>query len=198
LSTLNLRSAVSVGLAGLLVGGLITRYARADTSAATSPSASGLLGFVLPAITLRAPDGTPVLLADRLSRGPSLIIVMGGQDCFSCSSYELELTILKSKLPGVSAILIGSGEDEALFRDYFRRSHLDSLALFDRDRQVLTSLGVKSEPLVLLVDSTGRILFADSRSSSAAAQFPLGRLLPLLGGALHPAPSSLTKSGEPK
>jgi hypothetical protein len=68
--------------------------------------------------------------------------------------------------------------------------------LLDPDHRLLTALRIKSAPLVLLVDATGRILFVDSRSSSAAAQFPFGRLLPLLGGVLQPQSSS--KTGEPK
>ncbi len=198
--TVSFRTAVSMALIALFAGTLITAYARADTWPRRQPDdATRLLGARLPALTLRAADGTAVSLADRLSRshGPSLIIVLGVGDCLGCSSYELELQILRSTFPGISPILIGSGADEKLFGDYFRRAHLEPVALLDRDRVLLDSLRVNREPLVLLVDSTGRILFVDARSSSAATQFPFGRLLPLLGGALQPVSSPTSKSGEP-
>lgn len=196
--TLSFRTAVTMGLFCLFAGTLLTAYVRADTwNRAETSDATRLLGARLPALTLKSVDGTPVPLATRLSRGPSLVIVVGVADCLGCSSYELELQILKSKLPGVTPIVIGSGADERPFRDYFRGAHMESVALLDHDRALLDSLGVKAEPLVLLVDGAGRILFVDSRPSSAAAQFPFGRLLPLLGGALQPV-SSPSKTGEPK
>lgn len=197
--TLNIRTVGSVGLGGLLLATLATAYARADSwgrREATNPTA--LLGSALPAVSLRSVDGQVVPLAGRVSRGFSLIILLGAKDCFSCSSYALELKILKSKLPGITPILIGSGGDEALFRDYFRREHLESVALLDPDRALLTALHLESEPLVLLVDPEGRLLFVDTRSSSAAAQFPFGRLLPLLGGALQPVSTPTPKNGETK
>jgi len=187
-----------MGLAGVIAGVLITAYARAETwNRPEAADASRLLGARLPALTLRSVDGSAVALAERLSHGPSLVIVLGARDCFSCASYELELRILKSKLPGILPILIGSGGDEHLFQDYFRRAHLEAVALLDPDRALLTALHVENEPLVLVVDSAGRILFVDNRSSSAAAQFPFGRLLPLLDGALEPVSSSPSKSGDP-
>jgi hypothetical protein len=194
--TLPIRTAASIGLIGLCAGTLITAYARADArNGAAVETADELLGSQLPAVTLQSVDGSAVPLAGRLSHGVNLVIVLGTKDCFSCSSYQLELRILKSKLPGVSPILIGSGADDQLFKDYFRQDHLESVGLIDRGRVFLTALRVGHEPLVLLADSTGRILFVDNRSSSAAAQFPLGRLLPLLGGALQPVPTT-SKSGE--
>lgn len=190
------RTVATAGLVGLLTGTGITAYARADTwRRPEAANVTGLLGTKLPALTLRSVAGSAVSLGDRLSRGPSLVIVLGVEDCLSCASYELELTILRSKLPGLTPILIGSGGDEQLFRDYFRRGRLESVALLDPDRALLTSLRAESEPLVLLVDSEGRILFVDNRPSSAASHFPFGRLLPLLGGALHPVSSSSKNGG---
>jgi len=187
--TLSIRTAVSLGLVSLCAVILITAYAPADARRGEVPDATALLGTQVPGLTLRSVDGNPVSLGDRLSHGPSLIIVLGSKDCFTCSSYQLELRILKSKLPGITPILIGSGDDEQVFQDYFRRDHLESVALLDPDRTLLTSLGVSRGPLVLLIDAEGRILFVDSRPTSAAAQFPIGRILPLLGGALRSGPS---------
>jgi hypothetical protein len=56
-----------------------------------------------------------------------MIIVLGPKACFSCESYRLELDILKSKLPGISPVLVGSGAEQDLFKDYFRRDHLQSV-----------------------------------------------------------------------
>lgn len=196
--TLSIRNTLMVGLAGLSAGIMLTAFVRAEarnTPEAWSPA--DLLGSQLPAVTLQSLDGGSVALADRLVPGPTMIIVLGPKDCFSCESYRLELNILKSKLPGISPVLIGSGAEQDLFKDYFRRDHLQSVGLLDKDHRLLSALRIQSAPLVLLVDSTGRILFVDSRSSSAAAQFPFGRLLPLLGGALQSPPSSTSKTGAP-
>jgi hypothetical protein len=81
---------------------LITAYAPADARRGEVADATALLGAEGPGLTLRSVDGNPVSLGDRLSHGPSLIIVLGSKDCFSCSSYQLELRILKSKLPGIT------------------------------------------------------------------------------------------------
>jgi hypothetical protein len=195
---LGIRSAISVGLVGLLAGVLLTAYAKAESwTSAESFGPSDLLGTSLPQVTVRSIDGSAAPLAERLARGPTMIIVLGPKDCFSCESYRLELNILKSRLPGITPILIGSGSDEKVFRDYFRGDHLESIGLLDPEQRLLKSLRIKSAPLVLLVDSARRILFVDNRSSSAAAQFPFGRLLPLLGGALQPVPPSPSKTGEP-
>jgi hypothetical protein len=194
---LSIRNTLTVGLIGLSAGILLTAYARAEGwKQPETWSPADLLGSQLPAVTLQSLDGGSVALTDRLVPGPTMIIVLGPKDCFSCESYRLELNILKSKLPGISPVLIGSGA-ENLFKDYFRRDHLQSVGLLDPDHRLLTALRIQSAPLVLLVDSTGRILFVDNRSSSAAAQFPFGRLLPLLGGVLQPPPSSTSKTGAP-
>lgn len=197
--TLSIRSALMVGLIGISAGVLLTAYARAESwkrPEASSPA--DLLGSQLPAVTLQSLDGKTVSLADRLGHGPTMIIVLGPKDCFSCESYRLELNILKTKMPGITPVLIGSGSRQELFKDYFRRDHLESLGLLDPDAALLSKLRIQQAPLMLLIDSTGRILFVDNRSSSAAAQFPFGRLLPLLGGVLYTSSASTTSTGEPK
>jgi hypothetical protein len=197
--TLSIRTAVSAGLVSLFAVALITAYAPADARRrGETADATTLLGTQVPGLTLHSVDGTAIPLLDRLSHGPSLIIVLGSKDCFSCSSYQLELRILKSALPGLTPILIGSGGEEQVFRDYFRQDHLESVALLDTDRALLNALGVTPGPLVILTDAEGRILFVDHRSSSAGAQFPIGRILPLLGGALRSVPSSAPNSGDSK
>ena len=181
---------------GLIAGTIATACSSAEAGGRReSADLSVLLGTTLPPVTLQSLDGGTVALATRLAAGPTLLIVLGPKDCFSCSSYRLELAILKTKLPGVTPLLIGSGSDQAPFREYFRLDRLESIALLDHDRSLVKSLGARSEPLVLLLDTAGRILWVDGRSTSAASQFPLGRLLPLLGDALQSGPLSIPKTG---
>lgn len=191
----NQRTLAIVAVAGVFALSLLTAFARSGSrSRNEAAEASTLLGTPLPAVTLRSLDGKPVALSERIGSGTTLIVLLGSRDCFSCSSYRLELGILKSKLPGITPILIGSGSDEVVFQEYFRQDRLESVGLLDPERSLLAALGVGTEPLLLLV-ADGRILFVDHRSSSAAAQFPFGRLLPLLGGALLPTAAVTSTNG---
>jgi hypothetical protein len=79
--TLSIRNALSVGLIGLSAGILLTTLAAAKSwkrPEATSPA--DLLGSQLPAVTLQSLEGGAVSLAERLTKGPTMISVLGPKD----------------------------------------------------------------------------------------------------------------------
>ena len=61
---------------------------------------------------------------------------------------------------------------------------MDSFSLIDSSRAVVKGLGLEHEPVVLLVDTQGRIVYADTRRAAVFARFPVSRVLSALGPAL--------------
>lgn len=190
--------AVVAGLAGRRAVKIALVTALAATSgawvfqrgtAAGSPRASHHpLGDRLPAVPLRGVDGTSTTLQDRLGHRPAVLYVFSAAQCAGCSNLALEFRILREAFPNVQPLVIGSGSDVETFRPYFEQMGVPDAALVDESRALLRGLDVTREPVVLLTDSTGRILLVDPRSASQAAQYPMGRILADLRGALDAPP----------
>lgn len=153
-------------------------------SLAPAPYTRNPLGEPVPDVAVEAPNGTPLRLKARLGGRPALIYVFSAAQCFSCSNLSLEFRILHSAYPGLQTLLVGSGASRETFRDAFRTMELTDAAVVDEPRALLHALSLTREPVVLLADSTGRIVFVDQRSPSQAAQYPMGRVLADLDGAL--------------
>lgn len=135
------------------------------------------LGDTLPWLAMKTPAGEPVNLHDRLRGHAALIYVVNEAECASCSNLPLEFRIIKKETPGVEPMIVGSGGPPKAFVPYLERMNLASAAMIDEPRSLLHALGLSAEPVAILVDSTGRMLFVDLRSNSKAAQFPMGRVL---------------------
>lgn len=140
---------------------------------------------------MRTPAGEPVNLHDRLRGRAALIYVVNEAECASCSNLPLEFRIIKKETPGVEPLLIGSGASPKAFAAYLDRMDLAASAMIDEPRSLLRALGLSSEPVAILVDSAGRVLFVDLRSTSKAAQFPMGRVLHDLAAVIgQPSPAN--------
>jgi peroxiredoxin len=152
-------------------------------SEGTHPQAGSTpLGNQLPAVVLAKPDGSPISLMSFLRKRPALIYIFGMAECASCSNLPLEFRIVHREAPDLVTLLVGSGASIDSFKPRLKSMGLSDEALIDEKRQLLDGLGVSREPLVVLVDTTGRILFVDSRSASRAAQYPVGHILRDLRG----------------
>ncbi|MGH7619774.1 MAG: TlpA family protein disulfide reductase [Gemmatimonadaceae bacterium] len=148
--------------------------ASAPRSVQRAPSA---VGDTLPWLTMRTPAGNAVSLHDRIHGHPVLIYVVNEAECASCSNLPLEFRILRREAPGVEALLVGSGSSPTSFTPLLERMDLASSALIDESQGLLRALRLSAEPVTVLIDSSGRVLFEDLRSTSKAAQFPMGRVL---------------------
>jgi peroxiredoxin len=135
------------------------------------------LGDTLPTVTLKTLDGKPLSLRERLGGRPAVIYVTTVAECASCSNLPLEMEIVRKASPRLEALVIGSGSTIAEFRPYFTQMGMTSSAVVDEDRALLRALHVSAETIVLLVDPTGRIVFADQRASPKRAHYPTSRLL---------------------
>src|SRR4051794_33684432 len=153
-------------------GATVVRAMRPAPMLSRSP-----LGDTLPALTLTSPDGRPVSLRERIGHHAALIYVFTSAECTGCTDLPLEFRVVRRELPGVEPLLIGSGGPPSAFAGSLHDWHLESSALIDTDRSLLAALRVSAEPLVILTDSTGRILLVDTRSTSRAAHFPMGEIL---------------------
>jgi hypothetical protein len=138
------------------------------------PARPNILGKPLPELIVKTINGDPVRLSGRLGKHASLIYLMSPVECASCSNLPLEFKIVRRDLPYIQPLLIGSGAPPEAFRAALGSSPLLAEALVDEHRELLRAFRVSAEPLV---DSTGRILLVDVRSTSAAAQFPMGTVL---------------------
>jgi hypothetical protein len=116
-----------------------------------------------------------------------MIFVTSIEECASCSNLPLEIRILRAQMPQLQTLVIGSGSSPDAFRPYLHQMGVDTAALIDEPRALLTALGVTAGTLVLVTDSDGRVLFVDSRRPPERAQYPIGRLLHGLSGVLAPS-----------
>jgi peroxiredoxin len=179
--------AVAIGVGICLVFFAGTAAAR-RTAAPPVARFSTPLGDRLPTLALSTIEGRPTTLAERLGGHPALIYVFGVTECASCSNLPLEFKVVQNEAPRLQTLLVGSGADFSSFAPLVRQMGLEKSALVDENRDLIRALGVPSEPAVILVDSTGRILLIDTRGASRAAQFPMGHLLSAIVDAMKPAP----------
>jgi peroxiredoxin len=142
------------------------------------------LGERLPAVRLKTADGRTVTLQERLGHRAAVIYVFSAAQCAGCSNLSLEFRILREAFPNMEPLLIGSGSSPEEFRPYFDQMGVPGAALVDEPRALLRGLGLTQEPVVLVADSTGRVVLVDPRSASQAAQYPMGRILSDLRGAI--------------
>jgi hypothetical protein len=109
------------------------------------------------------------------------VIVADREVCLSCANFPLEMRVLANDLPGLRSLLVLSGPDTAYFRRYARQNGLPPhRLLLDPPRRLLRDLGVEHGPMVMLADSAGRILWADTRTGPQFGPTPVSRALPLL------------------
>jgi hypothetical protein len=169
---------------GLLTSGIVAvkRSTRTPDRRLALP-----LGDTLQWLELETVDSAPINLHARIAHRPALIYIVNEAECASCSNLPLESRIVQSQWPNVQTVLVGSGSAPSTFARFLTESHAEKIALIDEKRTLLHSLGFDAEPLAVLVDSTGRILYMDLRSTSKAAQYPLGRILFGLQQTLKPS-----------
>jgi peroxiredoxin len=162
-------------------------WAVRQRDSVTSRPVHSPLGDRLPAVRVQTPDGASIGLRERIGRRPALIYVFSAGQCAGCSNLALEFKILKDAFPHIQPLLVGSGSSTATFAPYFDQMGGDvpASAVVDEPQALLHALGVAQAPVVLLTDSTGRIVVLDPRSVSQAAQYPMGRILADLRGALQ-------------
>ncbi len=150
-----------------------------------SDEVSRLLGTTLPPVTVNALDGTELNIRKHIEGRNTLIILAGMADCLPCASFSLELSVIRNRFPTLLSVIIGSGREEEVFLEYFNRTRIQRYALLDPDRELLRALGVRREPLILLVDDSSRILFVDDRTSSTSSVFRISQLLAALAHSLE-------------
>lgn len=168
---------LAVGLASLLACLSACDQVAADPSARARERADAttLVGRQLPEVKLRALDGSEVSLVDRTRGHPSLVLVVSSADCLSCANYPLEVRVLRHSMPNLQAVLVGSDPDTVFLKEYFHREQIEREALLDHEGEALKALGRQNTPLILLLDTAGRIIFVDARASSQSSVLPISR-----------------------
>jgi peroxiredoxin len=150
------------------------------------------LGDTLPDVAIKRVDGSSVSLHAYVGARPALIYIFGVAECASCSNLPLEFQIVHRQAPGVVPLLIASGAPMDTLLPRVRAVGLETSTLIDERSSLLHALGVAREPLVIMSDSTGRIIFVDTRNAARAAQYPVGHILRDIG-ALVPATEARTR-----
>lgn len=147
------------------------------------------LGDRLPAVSVQTPSGAVVALRDRIGNKPALIYVFSAAQCAGCSNLALEFRILREAFPNIQPLLVGSGSSRAEFASYFDAmgAEVKAAAVVDESQALLHAFGLERAPVVVLTDSTGRVVLLDPRSVSQAAQYPMGHILADLRGVLGTA-----------
>src|SRR5579862_7736423 len=163
---------VTLGAALCLAVGAGLAAARYQNVTPLAPQAPTPMGDTLPTVSLLSPDGRRVSLATQLAHRAAVIYIFGRAECTSCSNLPLEFKVLRADAPGIRPLLIVSGSTVQELGSTVSQLGLGANVLIDERRALLHALGFEKEPLVLLADSTGRILLVDSRRASRAAQYP--------------------------
>ena len=169
-------------IAALAIGAVLWVSRRGDDRVAMQPE---LLGRVLPDLSLRTVTGASIGLHDRLAQQAALLFVVSRAQCTSCSNLPLEFAILRREFPAVQAIVVASGASPEVFRSALDSMSLGENAIVDEHRLLLRAIGWRSEPLTLLVDTGGRILFVDSRTRPLGTARALGQHLASRRGLGH-------------
>ena len=180
--TLSSRSVRAIGVAAMALAVSVSVIAARRSP--PPPPFQTPLGNTLPDVDVQTPDGHTVKLLQSLHGKPALLYVFSAEECASCSNLPLEFTIVHNEAPNLQTILIGSGSPREAFQPLIQSMHLEQSALIDEHREILRAFDVTREPMVLLVDSSGAILLADTRNASRAAQYPMGRILRGIGSIL--------------
>jgi peroxiredoxin len=174
-----------IGIALALIGILGAAVASGGLGVTRGPSRMpALLGALLPQVELKSPAGASIDLRGQTKGRPTLIFVTTTAQCASCSNLPLEFEIVKRELPTIEPLLVVSGSVASDVRPLLERLRLGPDVLIDERRTLIAALHVTSEPLTVLVDSAGRIVFVDWRSIAQAAQYPIGTVLHDLSGIL--------------
>jgi peroxiredoxin len=150
----------------------ITGWTRPATIAERS-----ILGDSLPAVRLQKVDGSWQELHERLGGKPAIIYLYSPAECMGCSDVPMEFRVLRREFPAMQPLLIGISAPASRYATPFRDMRLDGDALVDENNTLLKALGVKSEPLVIVVSASGRILFTDTRATRRSSRYPLSRVL---------------------
>lgn len=167
--------ALAVGSLGVLAG--------CRTHDASSVALGSRIGDIA-LLTLRGDTATTSRLLDGT---PSLLIVAGAEDCWSCSDYAFQMRLVRERTR-LRTILVGSGPDTASVQQYIRTNKLEEYAYLDPNRSLLTSLGLTREPVAVVVDDRRRVLFVDPRGSRSMATAPIGVVLSDLEQSMRPRP----------
>lgn len=179
------RVALTLVLTTLTLGAVAIAAKWSDATSTTRPFTR--LADTLPSLDLQDPRGQTISLRSRTSGHFTLLYVVNQAECASCANFAEEFRIIRRQTPRIEPLLIASGAPPAQFASLLSQMQVTEQALVDQHRALLAWLHLSSEPAAVLVDSSGRVLFVDVRSTSRAAQFPMSRLLHDLGGAAEGA-----------
>lgn len=184
-----LRTPVLIAVLATASGGLVLHRRVAEPA----PFVRQPLGELLPNVLVDPATGGRIYLRDLIGRHPALVYVFSAAQCAGCSNLALEFDIVRRAHPGLRTVLIGSGAPAAEFREAFATMGVTGSAVVDESRALLRALSIRQEPIVLLTDSTGRIVFVDPRTPSQAAQYPMGRVLTDIQGVLGTRAVAVTR-----
>lgn len=181
----------------LVLAGTLTRRAQAGSTAPGRKTVpSWLAGGVLPDVPLTDLRRRPVGLRQALGGQPAILYLVGRETCLDCTQLPLEMRIVRREHPGLRQWFIAVGSDTAFFARYARTQRIAPQTLLDPGQAIPRALGTPSpDPLILIVDGTGRILYVDARGGAAFSRFPISSVLRAMSAALTAAPARTPDAG---
>lgn len=131
-------------------------------------------------------EGKYVSVRRTFADSATIVYLFGPEHCAGCANLPLEFRILREQFPGLRPLLVGTGAPRSRFAPSIQAMQLSRQALVDENGDILRTLGVSQPPLVMIVDTSLRIILVDRRSVPAAARYPMGRVLHDLSNAITP------------
>jgi len=123
----------------------------------------------LPSVELRTLDGQPTQLSSVLG-GKVALVSLWASWCEACRDELDALSRIgdRAGARGAQVVAVAVGEKRAHVEAFVREHPLRVLALVDEDFQLADALGARRVPTTLVIDPSGRIVFAGGALDESA------------------------------
>ena len=139
-------------ITGVLLGTCVLLAAKINNSPPVSPYVWRVLGIPIPALELEGLDGQP--LSTQVFKGQNHILVLGQPGCTACSMIYPALQEVSKQAP----VLLIFNEDREAMQAKAEEYGLTFSIGFDTLKTMQETLGIRSYPTTLIIDSEGGIV----------------------------------------
>jgi thiol-disulfide isomerase/thioredoxin len=116
------------------------------------------VGKPAPGFTLETIDGKADLSLQDL-RGYVVVVDFWASWCAPCRRSLPELALLESGMKGVKVLAINIDDERQNGVDFLKRNRVSLIALYDREKKVVSQYDIPAMPSALIIDKKGIVRF---------------------------------------
>jgi cytochrome c biogenesis protein CcmG/thiol:disulfide interchange protein DsbE len=116
------------------------------------------IGKPAPGFTLKTIDGVSDLSLEDL-RGYVVVIDFWASWCAPCRRSLPGLALMESGMKGVKVLAINIDDEPQNGIEFLRRNRVSLIALYDRDKKVVSRYDIPAMPSALIIDKKGIVRF---------------------------------------